>query len=217
MRKLSLLIMFFVLASTSTFAIITPTIYAPTKLPSGVNPFEQGRSIISVGYGFGNFSRAFLFAIIEYDDYSFKSLGPLHLKYEYAINNSLGFGIGFNYINYNLNWKNTYYNDVTMQDELYNESLTYNSLSILVRLNHHFFHQNGLDIYWGSGIGYRHNFYTYTSDYSDYDENADLVNLFPVGFELTVGLRYFFTPNVGAYIEGGFAKSAIQFGLCFGF
>jgi hypothetical protein len=231
MRKLSLFIVIIMLAGSSVFAnfgnyrlfdnplktTLSPSICTPAELPSGVNPFEQGRSIISVGYGFGNFSKAIFSVYNDYNDYSFKFLGPLHLKYEYAINNSLGFGLSLNYISYNLNWKYTYYNDVTMQDELYDESLKYNSLSVLVRLNHHFFHQNGLDIYWGAGLGYKHNNYTYQSDYDGTLNTTDLGNLFPVGFELTVGLRYFFTPNIGAYIEGGFAKSALQFGLCFGF
>jgi hypothetical protein len=55
---------------------------------------------------------------------------------------------------------------------------------------------------------------------SKFDSNASFAPKYsesikesPFGFETTIGCRYFLSDKVGAYIEGGFAKSAVQIGV----
>ena len=43
--------------------------------------------------------------------------------------------------------------------------------------------------------------------------NNQLYNVIPLGFESTIGLRYLFTDNIGAYMELGWSKSLMQFGV----
>ena len=82
-------------------------------------------------------------------------------------------------------------------------------------VNYHFVSNDNLDVYFGVGAGYRGGKTTYTSVPNDPDFSFDTKIAIPVGMETTLGMRYFFTENIGAYTEIGLGKSLIQFGACF--
>ncbi|MBC8045336.1 MAG: outer membrane beta-barrel protein [Fimbriimonadaceae bacterium] len=164
--------------------------------------FEEGNSTISVGYGFPNLVGAIFNAYETYEQYDAKSLGPIFGKYEYAVSDNIGVGL-------NIGYSQT---TVTYVLGTYNEEFKYSSLGILARINWHFGDSDNFDPYAGFGLGYRTGNYTFTSD----DPNAQEVTLdtpIPFGMEITVGSRYFFTDNFGAYAELGFAKAPFQIGL----
>ena len=52
-----------------------------------------------------------------------------------------------------------------------------------------------------------------SSQYSAFTPSIKLPNLSKIGFETTIGMRYFLTENIGVYAEFGPAKSLIQGGL----
>ena len=71
------------------------------------------------------------------------------------------------------------------------------------------------DPYLGLGVGYRNSSYKYSSTDPNWDESTftGFKNPFNFGGDLTFGTRYFFTDNIGAYVELGIAKSILQLGL----
>ena len=79
-------------------------------------------------------------------------------------------------------------------------------------MNIHFGVKEKLDPYWGIAAGYRIASYTQTSTDPDYDFES-FTSPLNVGFETTLGLRYYFTDNIGVYGEIGLAQSVLQLGL----
>lgn len=164
--------------------------------------FEEGGKIISVGYGFPNWLGSIFNAYEAYGDYNATSLGPIYAKFEYGANDHIGFGLNLGYSSTNVDYV-----------DVYNYSIHYSSLSILARVNWHFGDSDKLDPYYGFGIGYRSSNWKYENNDPYFDDTYYDWNIFPLGFETTVGARYFFTDNIAAYAELGFAKSIFQIGL----
>lgn len=77
----------------------------------------------------------------------------------------------------------------------------------------HFSGSGKFDPYAGVGIGYRIGFFEYKGDTDDYKNDDAVRALFPLGFELTIGARYFILDNFGVYSELGVAKSVWQAGV----
>jgi opacity protein-like surface antigen len=152
----------------------------------------------------------------------------LLFKYEYALTSLIGVGavVGFgdtkltetfNYqeYNYDPNTGNYFlgsYSDITKS--------RFSSFSIGARLNFHFGTMENLDPYAGIASGYSKMFYSYS--YTSNNPSKQVVSSsydgIPVYFAMTAGIRYYFTKNIGAYVELGFDKwSIIQGGLAIKF
>lgn len=173
--------------------------------------FGQGKSIISVGYGFPNIGKAIFNVYDIYTDFKVTGIGPIHVKYEYGVSDKIGMGVSVNIVSSKVSWNEAAYG--------YNDTKTYehriksNSYNILARMNLHFATQAKLDPYWGFGLGYSGRKWTYSSDDPNDLQSIALKNLIPLGFETTVGCRFYFTDNIGAYVEAGLSKSIVQGGL----
>jgi len=182
----------------------------PTQ--SNAQAFTDGSNAISVGYGFGSLGAAFYKTLLSSsDNVKTSNLGPVYLKYERGVTDHIGIGLNIayaankassDYIGYDDN-----FNEVT-----YTESLTRTTLSVLARLNYHIGHSDKFDPYVGAGIGYRNASWKFKSTDPNYG-NFTIPSFLPLGFELTVGARYYFTPNIGLYAEVGAAKSVAQLGV----
>src|SRR3990172_9586622 len=94
------------------------------------------------------------------------------------------------------------------EEKEYEEGWDVTSISFLARLNVHFATTEKLDAYWGAGAGYKLTNWKWHSDYINSVEGS-LSNPIPVGFETTVGLRYYVVDPVALYMEMGIAKSLI--------
>jgi hypothetical protein len=70
--------------------------------------YQAGSSIISVGYGFPNIYADVFNADDIFGGYTSSSLGPIHLKYEYAINEHWGVGLNVSYFSFKNSWSETY-------------------------------------------------------------------------------------------------------------
>ncbi len=176
---------------------------------AGNDAFGQGKIIISAGYGLG--ISGTYFRLLESEaNYQARFLGPIAAKFEYGASDKMGMGISFNYRSFDVS-----YNESGSQDtlSLYTSGYKGSQFSILARMNIHFGTTEKMDWYWGLGLGYRGGSRTfYTSDpygSSDYS----FKNLIPIGFETTIGMRYYFTDNIGIYMEAGLAKALLQGGL----
>lgn len=210
----SILIAFLAFVMT-TSAMATDFGFGKTSSPKSFSPshstgmytVDEGNMVFSLGYGAPNLSKS-LFSIYEsYTDFTMKSMGPLHLKFEYFLSDRFGVGLVANYVSNNVSYK---YDDGT--GTIYTDSYDYSSLAFNVRFNWHFYNQNGFDFYAGSGVGYKITNRVYTSDNPLSTDDLSIPG-FPLGFEVTAGGRYFITDMIGVYAEVGAAKSVIQGGI----
>ncbi len=178
--------------------------------------FEKGRVIISAGYGFPNLGKSFLKTYESKNGYKATGIGPMHFKGEYALSDKISLGLSVNYSSYGAEWTDTTseWNSSTSSYtyRTYNYSVGRTSISFNPRLNLHFATSEKLDPYWGIGFGYKMSTWKFTSDNPNY-VNESAPGLIPVGFETTIGLRYYFTPNIGLYAETGISRSIFQGGI----
>jgi len=170
------------------------------------NHLHEGNIVFSLGGGFPNLSNFYFAFHSARQDFHMTGKGPYHAKFEYFISDEFGIGL---VVNNSSTYGSWIYDDGIKQ---YNESLEYHSTAFNVRINWHFFNNNGADIFLGSGFGYKYTTYTYLSENPNGNNKLDFGS-FPVGFELTIGGRYFITDMFGFYLEFGLAKSIFQGGL----
>jgi hypothetical protein len=163
--------------------------------------FEQGTKVVSVGYGFGNLNRALFKTYESMGGYKYSGMGPLFAKFEYGVSDKIGLGLNIAHINANVK-----YGTGSSQSEI-----DWKNTSALLRMNIHFSNSDKLDAFWGAGLGYRFGSWKFKNEDSSIDEV--MPNIIPLGFETTIGVRYFFIENLGIYAEAGIAKAPIQFGL----
>lgn len=207
MKKKQLL-MFAMLFATTLISTIA------SAKGGGDGSFDKGTISVTAGYGYGLAGSLFS-AYDSYSDYTFSKLGPITARIEYGVSKKIGLGLSVNYSSYNVEWKQpgVYPSPSTT---LYKAGFKGVGYSALLRMNLHFANGEKIDPYWGFGLGYRGGSYTFSSDDS-HALNQSVKTLIPVGFETTIGLRYYFTPNIGAYAEVGLGKALAQVGVAFKF
>lgn len=181
----------------------------------GSSAIETGNSFVSLAYGFPNLGAVVLNTYEDYNAYSVSGIGPIHLKYDYALSDKISLGVSIGYVSFKAKWTYDYYDYNTFTTQAYDESWTGSSLGILARFNYHFATSEKLDPYVGLGAGYNSWTFKFESDYPGAIESS--LVLPPIGFEGGVGVKYFFSDNVGAYLELGYGKSLLQGGIAFKF
>lgn len=172
---------------------------------------DQGNMIVSIGYGAPNWSKLLFSSTGTYKILNGSGVGPIHGKFEYMVSDRFGVGLSVNHVGMSMNY------DVDDGfGTVYNYKLSYNSTAFNIRFNWHFFNQDGFDMYAGAGVGYKVSKYAWdTTDPNG--GNLDYGSLVPIAMEVSVGMRYFFTENIGIYAEFGLTKSLIQGGATFKF
>jgi opacity protein-like surface antigen len=182
--------------------------------------FEEGSMAATLGYGFPNLGKSILSAGDYYEDEKIFGVGPMHARFEYGLTDRFGIGVSINFATFGHTWNETYdvYNSTTglytSTTYEYEEKVT--SLAFLIRFNRHFEVSDKVDIFSGFGLGYNSWKATYSSNNPN-DTNESISFPIPIGMEATLGVRFYFTDNIGAYIEAGWAKSIIQGGIAFKF
>jgi hypothetical protein len=185
------------------------------KNTEAINSFEKGKVLVSLGYGFPNLGKTIAKLYNSATGYKAGGFGPAHFKVEYGVYKNLGIGLSVNASNYFFTYKEDGYNAVDSV-VTYNYKYNYTAIAFNFRLNYHFITNEKIDFYGGIGAGYGFRQAKWSTD-NPSGTNNTLPNLIPVGLEGTLGLRYYFTPNIGIYTELGLAKSLIQGGLVFKF
>lgn len=199
--------------------------------------FKKGNIVITAGYGFPNLYKNIYKGLIstvnsinsiyyqENYSYSVKGMGPAFFKADYGLSKLIGLGVVAGYFNTSITQTRSYqvseYNSSTSTYQYVNyEDVTkyeMSSFSVGARINFHFGRGEKLDPYAGVGVGYSLNQYKQTQTTNN--PNAILERPYsgtgiPTYFAITVGMRYYFTPNIGIYGEVGFDKwSLVQGGL----
>ncbi|MEN9340550.1 MAG: hypothetical protein RIQ62_1862 [Bacteroidota bacterium] len=175
----------------------------------------KGSMNVSVGYGYNAFVNSTLKTWTDELNFKYSVLGPIHTKFEYMLGERVGLGLSINYISYKTGYDFIY--DIGNGPQTYKETDKFSSLSALIRSNFYYVNSDKVAVYSGLGIGYKSYAWKYSNNAGITDYNVLKNVIPPVGFELTTGVKFMFTPNIGLYTEVGFAKSIIQAGMCFGF
>ncbi len=174
---------------------------------------EQGNVMISGGVGFLSLegvARSFVQNFLDKKTTAVTTAvsRPLFFKGEYMMSDYFGIGLNVNYSTFDANFK---------IDTFYKGSLDMNRLSILFRGNAHFAKliPNGesWDPYIGASLGYQRMKVNYLDDSPYTPLDGGLVVPLPLSFEVTAGVRYFFFPNVGSYLEVGITRAFAQIGI----
>jgi len=177
---------------------------------------QEFRHTVSAGAGFPNLPRLLFNTFTSKDEYQSNGTGPYHLKYEYRVNRWFGAGLSINHMTYSVAYKEKHLDTAIGRIVPNNIRISSNSTSINLRGNLHFLdpeNHEKTDFYLGLGLGYRAGKQIVSADYQDNVPSIDLGSLYRLGFETTLGFRYFFDDNLGLYTEIGYAKSLIQFGF----
>jgi opacity protein-like surface antigen len=187
------------------------------------NCFQKGVQIISVGYGAPNLGKVFFKSLDRlYPTATYGGIGPIHLRYEYAIADQVGLGISLRYLNTKINYpvvgpKYDTDGNPSVGDSTYNYTHSMTSIGAMVRANYHFSTGRQLDPYIGIGLGYGTTTFKINLG-GDANGIANTVSSpIPIALEATIGVRYFFSESIGAYLELGYSQSIVNGGVAIKF
>lgn len=194
--------------------------------------FSAQRLYISGGYGVINGNFIVASALKEsvakgWNEVSVVKRPTWFVRAEYALTPHWGLGINFAHGGVGFDVK---LDSLTSQNVQVTGNLNYTTWSALARVNYHIFTSNAVDVFVGTGIGYRANRVRVSSndpvkDRWDFPVDLGFVSkVIPktlgiptVGADVTAGVRYFPYPSLAFYTEFGLAKSIIQGGVTLSF
>jgi len=175
--------------------------------------YQEGTSVASVGYGIGFSWKAWWSAYDTKATFKSSNFGPIVLKYDYGVNDKFSMGLYFAHQKSTGKWTDESFDPITLNPYTYNYEISIGNTVFLGRGNYHIKTKNDkLDPYVGLGIGYHKYKYDVNSNDEYFKFSAEFGGAF--GFGLQAGVRYEFTPLLGAYMEfGAGGVAAIQAGV----
>jgi outer membrane protein W len=172
---------------------------------------EEGNVVIDAYYGFPNlytavFKAAYANSGTE-ENIKISGLGPVGIRGEYLLSDKFGIGLdlGFNNTKISYDQLGTDNNGNTV---LYKYDYKTQKIGAMVTFNYHFIENDNLDFYGMLGAGYGNRSFTFKSTDPSYVEGS-VKSLIPVASRIGVGLRYFFTDNIGANVALGFGQGGL--------
>jgi opacity protein-like surface antigen len=182
----------------------------------------QGSIIVDAYYGFTNLPGALYNSNWEFEadwwdaEATTSGLGPIGIRAEYMTTDKLGVGIDFALNLNSASFEGTYIdNDGNNMNFLTEGSST--KWGAMVTLNYHAVTNDVIDFYVMGGVGYKNRSSTLETGhpyYTDEEFNAQAIGLtpetaIPLAARLGIGLRVFFTDNIGANVGLGFGQGGI--------
>lgn len=207
------------------FAMFAGTTFSATA------QVQQGSILVDAYYGFTNVPGALYNSNWDYEaqwwgatEATTSGLGPIGIRAEYLVTDKLGLGIDFALNTNSASFVGTDYVD--------GEAISFDTegastkWGAMITLNYHAFTNEVIDFYIMGGAGYKNRTSTlitnnpyYTNDEFD-DQAVGLTpeTAIPLAARLGVGVRIFFTENIGANVGLGFGQGGIlNAGLSFAF
>jgi len=186
--------------------------------------FSLGKSYVSVGYGL-----EFLNGIkstgstdnfkVEYNENKF---GPVYLKYEYGITDNIGIGADIGYGSNSISTTSIYTNPFDNSEIKSETKANVTAYLVLAKGYYHFLLDNEkMDPYVSAGLGLG----IFSADANmgsvnpNSSQSANLslnYNGTVAVYSLTGGMRYFFTDNIGAFLELGLGAGSTYAGASVG-
>lgn len=168
---------------------------------------EQGNFIIDAYYGFPNLYRSVFEAAYANSpgqlDVKVGGIGPVGGRFEYMVADKIGVGL-------DVGLRNT---TVDYSEEVGSDRYDYNfktqKLGFMATFNYHFLQNaDAVDAYVMFGAGYGNRTFTFESTDPNFIE-LEAESLIPVASRIGVGMRYFFTDNIGANLGLGFGHGGL--------
>lgn len=176
---------------------------------------SEGNIIIDPYYGYPNFGKTFANGIApsDLDGAKITGIGPAGLRAEYMIADNFGIGVDFIYNSTNLvGTIDSLNNDGTVHST-YDGKLFTQRYRVHLRMNYHFVQTDALDAYVGFGLGTNTRRIGFNTEYPNYDGFSATGALIPISGRLALGMRYYFTENIGANVELGIGGPVMSGGL----
>jgi outer membrane protein W len=177
---------------------------APTK--TNAQALEQGNVIIDAYYGFPNLYSAIFKAAYESSNstgLTLGSQGPLGIRAEYLISDKVGFGIDLG-----MNSSSISYSEADINNNIYDYKFTTRKIGAIFTFNYHFVENDKLDAYFVVGGGYGNRTFKFTSTDPNYIEES-VESIIPISYKIGLGMRYFFTENIGANLALGLGQGGL--------
>lgn len=196
--------------------LIAFTAIAATANNASAQVIEEGNIIIDAYYGFPNlYSAVFRTAYANgtlSTNVNVGGFGPVGVRGEYLLTDKFGLGIdiGMNQTTLDFQEATQVYNETTDEYEtrVYDYNYSTQKIGVMVTFNYHFIENDNLDFYGMLGAGYGNRSFTFDSTNPD-NTNVSIKSAIPVASRLGVGLRYFFTENIGANLGLGFGQGGL--------
>ncbi len=180
---------------------------------------EKGQIHFSYGYGQPRLDKKLFDYQKDSTDFRVVGIGPFFWKAELGLSRKLSVLLSASYILYKADWTGQRYDDYKKMDLPYKYGTKLHDISANLRLNYHLYVDKQWDIYIGGGAGYNYfsskDFTTYTPDDTLYKSQFKLP--YPVSYEMTFGIRYYFLTRTAIYLEAGMGKTLAQAGFVFKF
>lgn len=173
--------------------------------------YPKGTTNFSVGYGAFSYGNIILNLVTKnLKDVNIAKAGPLFIKGEYAVADNFTVGLNVNYSTASSGFKL----DSIKYVGKYSGDFSMRSTSIIGRANYTIpFAEDKAGFMIGGGVGYRGVRFSYTDDNPQTPVDGGFSFPLPVTFELTFGVRYYITQNIGLYTEFGLTRSILQGGI----
>ena len=140
-------------------------------------------------------------------------MGPVGIVYEHMMTDNIGLGGEIGYAKTTVEYKDSY--DPTSAI-LYDYRYNFTTIRAQLRLNLHFAKSENFDAYMLFNAGYRNMSATFESnDPLAIEESVS--SFVPIGIKIGLGIRYFFTDNIGIHTEIALGSPLIGGGLSFKF
>lgn len=196
-----------------TIKLLIAAIICIGTLNVNAQAYQEGTSIASIGYGIGFSWKAWYSAYDSKATFKSTNFGPIVFKYDYGVNDKFSMGLYIAHQKSTGKWTDDSFDLITGNPITYNYEISIGNTAVLGRGSYHVKTKNDkLDPYAGLAIGYRKYSYDITSNDESFNYKASFGGAF--GFGMHAGVRYEFTPLLGAYAEFGVGEvAAIQAGV----
>ena len=180
---------------------------------------EKGQIHFSYGYGQPRLDKKLFEYQKDSADFRVVGIGPFFWKAELGLSRKLSVLLSASYILYKSDWTEQRYDAFKGMNLPFKYGTKLNDFSANLRLNYHLFVDKEWDIYIGGGAGYNYfsnkDFTTYFPDDTLFKSQFKLP--YPISYEMTFGIRYYFLTRTAIYAEVGMGKALAQAGFVFKF
>ncbi len=192
---------------------------ATTVVSTNVNAqaVEQGSVIVDVYAGYGTvFNALFRSAYQGVDaDSKLSAIDAIGVRAEYLVSDKFGVGLDFTYSSIKI--VDPYTSTVYTYDQngfitgstaaVYEQTFSSKKIGVMASMNYHFLDNDKVDAYTNLGVGFKNRSYGYEStDPTQVSEDLGVGTLLPLALRVGVGMRYFFTDNIGINMNVGLGQ-----------
>jgi hypothetical protein len=178
---------------------------------------EEGKILVDVYAGYGTAFNALFKSAYEGTDSDSKltALDAIGVRGEYLVSDKFGVGIDATYSSIKIvdpytSLSYTYDQNgmITSTTETkYEQTFSSKKIGVMVSMNYHFLENDKIDAYTNLGVGFKNRSYSYEStDPNGVNDDLGVGTVLPLALRAGVGMRYFFTDNIGINMNIGLGQ-----------